>query len=92
LPPTKTKKSYITVAFSKDLYDQITEFLHKDKRHGFVSVSEFLKDAARRRLEELRSIGARTQDSPAAKGTGKFCSNCGAELKGPFCTQCGTKA
>jgi len=47
------RKKYRIIGLPEDLYLQCEEIV-KSGRHGYASVSELVKDATRRRLEELR--------------------------------------
>ncbi len=47
-----TRKKYRTVAIPEDLYKKCEEIV-KNGILGYSSVSEFVKDAVRRRLEEI---------------------------------------
>ncbi len=47
----KTKKSHIGISLPKTLVDQIKEAINQHP--DYTSVAEFVKDAVRRRLEEL---------------------------------------
>src|SRR3990172_11973209 len=102
LPKSHAKGASITVAFSRDLYDHIVHYPQNEPSQGYVSVSEFVKDSARRRLEELeRRLDDRKPEvdhaaarirAATAPLRGKFCASCGADLRGPFCSRCGAKA
>lgn len=108
LPPSHTKKAQTAITIPRELYDTVVEFLRDDTRHGYVSAAEFFKDAARRRLEELRlqrrasDLGRRLDDlkpdvdraATKLRGSGPFCHKCGRQLLpgAAFCSNCGTKA
>jgi len=47
------RKRYRIIGLPEDLFLQCEEIV-KSGRHGYVSVSELVKDGVRRRLEELR--------------------------------------
>ncbi|RLI75667.1 CopG family transcriptional regulator [Archaeoglobales archaeon] len=46
---------YRTIRLPKDLVAEIEELI-KDKSLGYVSKADFVKDAVRRRLEELKKM------------------------------------
>jgi len=46
------RKKYRTVALPEDLYRKCEEVV-KSGKLGYTSISEFVKDAVRRRLEEI---------------------------------------
>lgn len=46
--------TYRTVKVPEDLIQNIKETISKEKDLGYRSVSEFVIDAARRRLEEIK--------------------------------------
>ena len=46
------RKGYTTIALPNVLIDKVEEII-KDKRHGFISKPEFIKEAIR---EKIRSI------------------------------------
>ena len=43
----KTKKEYEKVSIPKEMINEIKKIIETDKRLGFVSVQEFVKDAVR---------------------------------------------
>ncbi len=45
---------YKSVSIPEDLYRKIIDVI-KDSEKGYTSISEFIKDAVRRRLEELKN-------------------------------------
>jgi len=45
-------KGYVTIALPKIIIEQVEEII-KDKKHGYVSRPEFIKEAIR---EKIRSI------------------------------------
>ncbi len=47
-----SRKRYRTVALPEELYEKVEEIVRRGKL-GYSSVSEFVKDAVRRRLEEI---------------------------------------
>ena len=47
---------YRTVQIPNDLVEEIKREIKLDKKHGYRSHSEFIIDAARHRLEELRRL------------------------------------
>ena len=47
------RKGYTTVALPNILLDQVEEII-KDRRHGYISKPELIKDAIRRMLTDLR--------------------------------------
>ena len=98
LPKSHTRKANTAVTFPKELYGQIVEFISNDKRHGYVSVSEFLKDAGRRRLEELQlkdraaEVGRRLDDTKVEVDHASAKLRAGApNVKGKFCSACGSE-
>ena len=48
------RKGYTTVALPNVLLDQIEELV-KDKRFGYISKPEFIKEACRKMLNQLRN-------------------------------------
>ena len=49
------RKRYRTVAIPEDLYEKCEKIV-RDGNLGYTSVSEFVKEAIRKRLEELKVI------------------------------------
>ncbi|MEM2704693.1 MAG: ribbon-helix-helix domain-containing protein [Candidatus Bathyarchaeia archaeon] len=49
------RKKYRMVGLPEDLYLEVEKIVEAGK-HGYTSVSEFVKDAVRRRLEEIAKI------------------------------------
>jgi len=47
------RKGYTTIALPNVLLDQVEEVI-KNKKHGYISKPEFIKDAVRRLLTEVR--------------------------------------
>jgi len=47
------RKKYRMIGLPEDLYLRCKEIVDSEE-HGYASVSEMVKDATRRRLEELR--------------------------------------
>mgnify|MGYP000680998150 CR=1 FL=1 len=47
------KKGYRTVTIPEELYEIIREIVKNRKKYGYGNVSEFVRDALRRRLREL---------------------------------------
>ena len=46
---------YRTIRLPKDLVEEIEELI-KDKSLGYTSKADFVKDAVRRRIEEIRRV------------------------------------
>ena len=53
MPTTGTK--YRTIGLPKELYDEI-EDMTAHKKYGYITASEFARDAIRRRIETLRNL------------------------------------
>ena len=51
---TSKEKKYFTVLLPQNMAQEIEQL---DKKHAYDSVREFVKDAVRRRLEELENDG-----------------------------------
>ena len=49
------------VGLPENLYIQVEE-IAKTGKHGYTSVSEFVKDAVRRRLEEIVKLAEKTAE------------------------------
>lgn len=47
------RKGYTTIALPNLLVDQIEEII-KDKKHGFISKPEFIKEAIRDKIRNLK--------------------------------------
>ena len=47
------RKGYTTIALPNILIDQIEEII-KDKKHGYVSKPEFIKEAIREKMRSLK--------------------------------------
>ena len=48
------RKGYTTIALPTILLDQVDDLL-KDKRHGYISKPEFIKEAIRDKLRQLKA-------------------------------------
>ncbi len=48
--------SYRTVKVPEDLINNIRDFIEENKKLGYRSVSEFVIDAIRRRLEDVQKM------------------------------------
>ncbi|MHA1907523.1 MAG: ribbon-helix-helix domain-containing protein [Candidatus Thorarchaeota archaeon] len=55
-----TKREYRTFSIPEGLLKQVEDLLEKLEKeefdHGYKTIAEFVKDAVRRRVEELRQI------------------------------------
>lgn len=51
-----TKKNYRGLTLPESLVKKIESLIKRRKDLGYVSVSEFVKESVRRRLEEIESI------------------------------------
>jgi Arc/MetJ-type ribon-helix-helix transcriptional regulator len=49
-----TRKKYRTIALPEELYKKCEEIV-KSGKLGYSSISEFVKDAVRRRIEEIEN-------------------------------------
>lgn len=50
---------WIQVKIPKELAESLKEEL---KKHGYVSLSEFIRDAARKRIEEIKEIWGKKEN------------------------------
>jgi len=50
------KMGYRTVGLPSEMVDLIQRLIQENKALGFKSVGEFVKDAVRRRLEEIKNF------------------------------------
>jgi metal-responsive CopG/Arc/MetJ family transcriptional regulator len=46
-------KGYVTIALPKIIIEQVEEII-KDKKHGYVSRPEFIKEAIREKIRTLK--------------------------------------
>jgi len=96
------KSSWKTVQVPREVFDQVDEFAHRSGS-GYTSVAEFVRDAVRRRLDELghhlddlkpdAARAAAKLRSGSVTGASGFCHKCGKPLVAgdTFCANCGTK-
>jgi metal-responsive CopG/Arc/MetJ family transcriptional regulator len=57
MPPLRrTKTRWRTTAIPEDLYQHIKKVV---ERHGYTGISDFVKDACRRRIEQLEPVQLR---------------------------------
>jgi len=50
-----TKPPYRTVSMKTEFIDYLEEFIKTNTQYGYRSLAQFLEDASRRRLEELKA-------------------------------------
>ncbi len=50
-----TRKHYRGLTIPESLIEKVEDIIEKRKELGYVSVSEFVKEAIRRRIEEIES-------------------------------------
>ncbi|TET90495.1 MAG: ribbon-helix-helix protein, CopG family [Methanomassiliicoccales archaeon] len=50
-----TRKHYRGLTIPESLIEKVEDLIEKRKELGYVSVSEFVKEAIRRRIEEIES-------------------------------------
>lgn len=46
----KTKEEYVKVSIPKEMRNEVERIIKSDKRLGFVSIQEFVKEAVRRSI------------------------------------------
>jgi Arc/MetJ-type ribon-helix-helix transcriptional regulator len=96
-------RQYMSVSLPVELVDSVKKTINRDPDHAYTSVPDFIKEAVRRRVDELSEKLNRLQpeiDRVAVKRVGlsiaggKFCHKCGSQLLSgaAFCSNCGTKA
>jgi len=49
-------EKYRSISVKTELADLIEEFVNANRQYGYRSISQFMEDAARRRLEELKEF------------------------------------
>lgn len=96
MPPSHTKRSQTAVTIPRDVYDTVVAFIQGDTRHGYVSAAEFVKDAIRRRLEELQlqrragDVGRRLDElRPDTDRAAAKIRAAAPNAKARFCHKCG---
>lgn len=97
MPKSHTNKVNTAVTIPRELYEHIVAFISADTHHGYVSASEFIKDAARRRLDELgfqgraRDLGRKLDDLKFDTDRAAAKVRLGSPIAGRgFCRKCGT--
>ena len=53
-----SERAYKNISVKNELAELIEEFVKNHPQFGYRSISQFMEDAARKRLEELRALGA----------------------------------
>ncbi len=57
--PEKDKTEYVKIGMPKEMVDEVKRIIESEKRLGYVSIQEFVKDAVRKNILE---IGGYTND------------------------------
>ena len=53
--PTKKPDKFVSVSIPAEIIEQIDRVI-ESRKHGYESRPEFIKDAVRRRLEEMKAL------------------------------------
>jgi metal-responsive CopG/Arc/MetJ family transcriptional regulator len=49
----KDKTEYVKIGMPKEMVDEVKRIIESEKRLGFVSIQEFVKDAVRKNIVEF---------------------------------------
>lgn len=49
----KDKTEYVKIGMPKEMVAEVKRIIEREKRLGFVSIQEFVKDAVRKNIEEF---------------------------------------
>jgi len=52
-----TERHYKNISVKTELAETIEKFVRENPNYGYRSIAQFMEDAARKRLEELRALG-----------------------------------
>ncbi len=51
---TNGEKAWTTLSFPAELYERVKNFIEKHPEEGYTSITEFVKETVRKRLERLQ--------------------------------------
>ncbi|MGD0080180.1 MAG: ribbon-helix-helix domain-containing protein [Methanoregula sp.] len=51
--PDKDKTEYVKIGMPKEMVEEVKRIIEGEKRLGFVSIQEFVKDAVRKNIMEF---------------------------------------
>lgn len=58
----KTKTEYEKIGIPKEMVNEIKQIIENDKRLGFVSIQEFVKEAVRKNIIQYGGISKKRDD------------------------------